>query len=94
MIKGRYQYKKCPFYSWDKASGIIIDQNCNNKDLLNKSNSSSKEGCFSEEMDVILENIILVLRKLIVPKYGSYIATLTNYIALIEIGRLKRMIIF
>ena len=37
MIKGRYQYKKnAPFIPGIEASGIIIDQNCNNKDLLNK----------------------------------------------------------
>ncbi len=93
MIKGRYQYKKnAPFIPGIEASGIIIDQNCNNKDLLNKKVIvHQKEGCFSEEMDVILENIILIPKKIdCALAAGSYISTLTNYIALIEIGRLKK----
>ena len=51
MIKGTYQhYKTAPFTPGIEASGIIIEENCNNKKLLNKKVIVNKKGgCFSEE---------------------------------------------
>ena len=42
-------------------------------------------------MDVFLDNIILIPKKIdCALAAGSYIATLTSYIALIEIGKVKK----
>ena len=61
MIKGQYQYKNnIPFTPGTEACGIIIEENCNNKKLLNrKVIINTKYGCFSEEAVVDIKNIYL-----------------------------------
>ena len=36
MIKGDYQYKNVTFVPGTEACGIIIEENCNDKKLLNR----------------------------------------------------------
>ena len=62
MIKGDYQYKNnIPFIPGTEACGIIIEENCNNKKLLNrKVIINTKYGCFSEEAVVDIKNIYLI----------------------------------
>ncbi len=93
MIKGTYQhYKTAPFTPGIEASGIIIEENCNNKKLLNKKVIVNKKGgCFSEEILAKLNDIIIIPRKIdCALAAGSFINYLTSYVSLIEIAKLKK----
>ena len=62
MIKGNYQHKiKPPFTPGIEACGIIVEENCNNKKLINKKVIINKKGgCFSEEIVLNLDEIIII----------------------------------
>ena len=82
MIKGTYQhYKTAPFTPGIEASGIIIEENCNNKKLLNKKVIVNKKGgCFSEEILAKLNDIIIIPRKIdCALAAGSFINYLTSH---------------
>ena len=93
MIKGTYQHKqKTPFTPGIEASGIIIEENCNNKKLLSKKVIVNKKGgCFSEEILAKLDDIIIIPSRIdCALAAGSFINYLTSYISLIEIAKLKK----
>ena len=93
MIKGTYQYKnKIPFIPGTEACGVVVEQNCNNKKLLNKKTIIiSKNRCFSEEIILEYEELILI-KKNISNIQGSsfFMSSLTAYIALKEIAKVKK----
>ncbi|PPR27515.1 MAG: putative acrylyl-CoA reductase AcuI [Alphaproteobacteria bacterium MarineAlpha9_Bin4] len=93
MIKGKYQHhKSAPFIPGIEACGIIIDENCNNKKLINKKVIINKKGgCFSEEIVASLNEIIIIPSKIdCALAAGSFTSTLTSYITLQEIAKLKK----
>ena len=92
MIKGKYQHRKeAPFTPGIEASGIILEENCNNKTLINKKVIINKKGgCFSEEIETDLDDIIMIPEEIdCALAAGSFVAYLTSYISLVEIGKLK-----
>ena len=93
MIKGKYQHKKnAPFIPGIEACGIIIEENCNDKKLIGKKVIiNTKGGCFSEEAIVSLNEIIIIPTQLdSALAAGAFVPTLTSYIALKEVGKLKK----
>jgi NADPH:quinone reductase len=93
MIKGDYQYKNnIPFIPGTEACGIVIEENSNNKKLLNKRVIiNTKSGCFSEEVVVDVKNIYLFKNNLNSLKAATFfISALTSYISLIEIANIKK----
>tara|TARA_B100000029_G_scaffold404650_1_gene404728 strand:+ start:469 stop:1467 length:999 start_codon:yes stop_codon:yes gene_type:complete len=93
MIKGKYQHKKkAPFTPGIEASGIILEENCNNKKLINKKVIITKKGgCFSEEIETNLDEIIIIPEKIdCALAAGSFVPYLTSYISLIETAKLKK----
>ena len=58
MIKGTYQYKNSlPFTPGTEASGVIVEENCNNKNIIYKRVIiNTKNNCFSEEI-IIFDTI-------------------------------------
>ena len=93
MIKGDYQYKNnIPFIPGTEACGIVIEENCNNKKLLNRRVIiNNKYGCFSEEAVIDIKNIYLIKDNLSSLKAASFIiSALTSYISLIEIANIKK----
>ena len=93
MIKGKYQYKlNPPFVPGIEACGIIIEERCNKKNLLNKKVIiNRKGGCFSEEIVVNLNEIIIVPTIVNSILAGGYfIPYLTSYIALKEVGEISK----
>ena len=93
MIKGNYQYKAVPpFTPGIEACGIIIEENCNNKRLINKKVIINKKGgCFSEEIVVHLDEVIIIPASIdSALAAGSFVNTLTSYVSLCEIIKLKK----
>ena len=93
MIKGKYQHKKnAPFIPGIEACGIIIEENCNDKKLIGKKVIiNTKGGCFSEEAIVPLNEVIIIPTQLnSALAAGAFVPTLTSYIALKEVGKLKK----
>ncbi len=93
MIKGKYQHRKeAPFTPGIEASGIISEENSNKKKLLNKKVIINKKGgCFSEEIETDLDDIIMIPEEIdCALAAGSFVAYLTSYISLVEIGKLKK----
>ena len=93
MIKGTYQHKnKLPFVPGTEACGIITEQNCNNKNLLNKKAIiNTKKGCFSEEIVVNLNEITIVRKSFSITHGATFLtSSLTSYIALKELARVKK----
>ncbi len=93
MMKGDYQFKNiAPFVPGIEASGIVIDENCKNKKLVGKKVIISKKGgCFAELIQASLNEIIIIPKSLdCALAAGSYIPTLTSYISLHEIIKLKK----
>ncbi len=93
MIKGDYQHKNdIPFVPGTEACGIVVEENCNNKKLINKRVIiNAKNSCFSEEAVVNIKNIYLVKNNLSSLKAASFfISALTSYISLVEIAKIKK----
>ena len=93
MIKGTYQYKnKIPFIPGTEACGIVIEENCNNKKLLNKKTIIiSKNRCFSEEIILEYKELILINKNISTIQGSSFfMSSLTAYIALKEIAKVKK----
>jgi len=93
MIKGVYQHKnKLPFTPGTEACGVIIEENCSNDKLLyRKAIIITKNGCFSEEIVVNLNDIILPKNSIsTIQKASFFISSLTSYIALKEVARIKK----
>ena len=93
MIKGTYQHKAFPpFTPGIEACGIIIEEKCNRKDLLNKKVIINKKGgCYSEEIIVNNEDIIIIPKKIDASiAAGFFIPYLTSYVSIIEIGNIKK----
>ena len=93
MIKGKYQHRKeAPFTPGIEASGIISEENCNNKKLINKKVIINKKGgCFSEEIEAGLDDIIMIPEEIdCALAAGSFVPYLTSYISLVEIAKLKK----
>ena len=93
MIKGDYQYKnELPFVPGTEACGIIIDENCNDKKLLNrKAIIFSKSGCFSEETVINVSQLILLEKKFPSLDGASFFSSaLTAYVALLEKAKIKK----
>ena len=93
MIKGNYQHKAHPpFTPGIEACGIIVEENCNNKSLINKKVIINKKGgCFSEEIVLHLDEVIIIpssMDSALVA--GAFVNTLTSYVSLHEIIKLKK----
>ena len=89
MIKGTYQYKNSlPFTPGTEASGVIVEENCNNKNIINKRVIiNTKNNCFSEEIIINLNDVFILDEKFklnYLEAASFYMATLTSYISLIE----------
>ena len=93
MIKGNYQYKAHPpFTPGIEACGIIVEENCNNKSLINKKVIINKKGgCFSEEIVSHLDEVIIIPSSMdSALAAGAFVNTLTSYVSLHEIIKLKK----
>ena len=97
MIKGKYQHKiDPPFTPGIEACGIIIEENCNNKKLINKKVIINKKGgCFSEEIALHLDEIIIIPQEIdSALAAGTFVNTLTSYVSLCEIIKVKKIKIY
>ena len=93
MIKGTYQHKnELPFVPGTEACGVIVEENCNNKKLLNKKAIVlTKKGCFSEEVVTDLSKIIFINNQMPSAQAASFFtSSLTSYIALKEIAKTSK----
>ncbi len=93
MIRGKYQHKiKPPFVPGIEACGIIVEENCNNKNILNKKVIINKKGgCFSEVIEVSLNEIILIPKEIdSALAAGAFVNILTSYISLCKIIKVKK----
>ena len=93
MIKGKYQHKiPAPFTPGIEACGIIIEESCNNKKLINKKVIINKKGgCFSEEIALHFDEIIIIPQEIdSALAAGMFVNTLTSYVSLCEIIKLKK----
>ena len=93
MIKGNYQYKAIPpFTPGIEACGIIVDENCNNKSLIYKKVIINKKGgCFSEEIVLHLDEVIIIPSSIdSALAAGAFVNTLTSYVSLNETIKLKK----
>ena len=93
MIKGDYQYKnKLPFVPGTEACGIIIEENCNDVNLLNrKAIIFSKSGCFSEETTTNISQLVLLEKKFSTIDGASFFSSaLTAYVTLLEKAKIKK----
>ena len=93
MIKGKYQHKiPPPFTPGIEACGIIIEENCNNTKLINKKVIINKKGgCFSEEIALHLDEIIIIPQEIdSALAAGTFVNTLTSYVSLCEIIKVKK----
>ena len=93
MIKGNYQHKTLPpFTPGIEACGIIVEENCNNKRLINKKVIINKKGgCFSEEIVLHLDEVIIIPQAIdSAVAAGTFVNTLTSYVSLCEIIKLKK----
>lgn len=92
MIKGTYQHKILPpFIPGNEVCGIIIEEKCDNKNLLQKKVIVNKKGgCFAEELIAHKEDIIIIpdcIKSSIAA--GLFTSYLTGYTSIIKLGGIK-----